>query len=136
VVVITSGTVNIEGNITYSDGPLNSLKDIPQVVIISKDINIRDSVTNVDSWLVASGAINTCNNFTGNLTTAKCGAILAVNGPVVTNKLILNRTGGTSIGDPAERFNLRPDAYLWAQLQASGGNKAQTVYSVELPPRF
>jgi hypothetical protein len=31
---------------------------------------------------------------------------------------------------------LRPDAFLWARLQASGNSKAQTVYTVELPPRF
>jgi hypothetical protein len=63
-----------------------------------------------------------------------------VNGPVVTGKLVLNRTAGSGTGaqsgDPAERFNLRPDAFLWARLQATGNDKAQTVYSTELPPRF
>jgi hypothetical protein len=136
VVIIATGTVSIEGDINYSDAAMNSINDIPQVVIISKDINIKDSVKRVDSWLVASGTINTCNNFAGKLTIAKCSTALVVNGPVVTNKLVLNRTAGADVGDPAERFNLRPDAYLWAQLEGSGSNKAQTVYSVELPPRF
>jgi hypothetical protein len=140
VVILATGTVSIEGNINYTNATLNGVGDIPQVVIIAQDINIKDTVTNVDAWLVASGTINTCNNFVGNLTSNKCGSALVVNGPVITDKLILNRTAGTGTGaqsgDPAEQFNLRPDAFLWAQLEASGNNKAQTVYSQELPPRF
>lgn len=140
VVIMATGKVSIEGNITYTDAAIGSLRDIPQVVIIAKDIAIKDSVARIDAWLVANGTINSCSNFTGNLTSGKCASALAVNGPVVTNKLILNRTAGSGTGgqsgDPAERFNLRPDAFLWAQLQSSGNNKAQTVYSIELPPRF
>jgi hypothetical protein len=136
VVLVTSGTVTIAGDIKYSDATLHSPNDIPQVVIIANNINIHDNVQNVDSWLVASDTINTCKNFSGNLTIGKCGNKLTVNGPVVSDHLILNRTGGDDEGDPAEKFNLRPDAYLWAELQASGSNKAQTVYSTELPPRF
>lgn len=140
VVIIASGTVTIAGNITYSDGDLTGASSIPQVVIIAANINIQDNVSRVDSWLVASGAVNTCSNFSGNLTSNKCGALLEVNGPVITGRLILNRTAGSGVGaasgDPAERFNLRPDAYLWALLQARGSNKAQTVYTKELPPRF
>jgi hypothetical protein len=132
--------VTIDGNITYTDDTLAGVRDIPQVVIIAANINIKDSVSRVDSWLVASGNINTCYNLVGLLTSEKCNALLEVNGPVVTGKLLLNRTAGSDTdeqsGDPAERFNLRPDAFLWAQLQASGNNKAQTVYSAELPPRF
>jgi hypothetical protein len=110
------------------------------VVIIAKDINIKDSVSQVDSWLVASDTTNTCYNFAGNLTSNKCNVALAVNGPVVTGRLLLNRTAGgdsgAHSGDPAERFNLRPDAFLWAQLEATGNDTAQTVYTTELPPRF
>lgn len=140
VVIVASGTVTIDGNITYTDADLGSLRDIPQVVIIADNIRIRDNVTRIDAWLVTSGTLNTCYNFSGNLTSEKCNAGLEVNGPVVTGRLLLNRTGGSGTGgasgDPAERFNLRPDAYLWAQLQAQGNSKAQTVYTVELPPRF
>lgn len=140
VVIIATGTVTIAGNIAYSDDTLTSVNAIPQVVIIAANINILDSVSRVDSWLVASGAINTCSNFAGNLTASKCGGLLEVNGPVITGRLVLNRTAGSGVGpasgDPAERFNLRPDAYLWALLQARGSNKAQTVYTKELPPRF
>ncbi|HEY5695654.1 MAG TPA: hypothetical protein VIQ80_02360 [Candidatus Saccharimonadales bacterium] len=140
VVILASGTVTITGNITYTNAALTSLQSIPQVVIIANNINIQDNVRQIDAWLVTSDTLNTCYNFTGNLTSGKCNQPLAVNGPVITGRLILNRTAGgdsgAQSGDPAERFNLRPDAFLWAQLQASGNNKAQTVYSTELPPRF
>jgi hypothetical protein len=132
--------VTIDGNITYTGDMLTSVRSIPQVVIIAANINIRDSVSRIDSWLIASGTINTCANIAAPLNSNKCNTLLEVNGPVITNRLILNRTAGSNpdeeSGDPAERFNLRPDAFLWAQLQASGTNKAQTVYSTELPPRF
>jgi hypothetical protein len=140
VVIIASGTVTIDGNITYTDASLGAVRDIPQVVIIARSINIRDNVSRVDSWLVASDTINTCYNTTGSLTSGKCNILLEVNGPVITNRLVLNRTAGSDTGaqsgDPAERFNLRPDAFLWGQLQAQGNSKAQTVHLVELPPRF
>lgn len=140
VVILATGTVRIEGNITYANGPFTNIRDIPQVVITAQNIEIRDNVGRIDAWLVASNTIDTCYNLTGNPTSGKCATLLEVNGPVVTNRLLLKRTGGSGTdaqsGDPAERFNLRPDAYLWASLQARGSNKAQTVYSTELPPRF
>lgn len=140
VTIVASGTVTISGNITYTEDTLGSINDIPQVVIVANNINIQDNVSRVDAWLVAENTINTCANVTGNLTSEKCNTALEVNGPVVTDHLLLNRTAGSGSGDesddPAERFNLRPDAFLWARLQASGNSKAQTVYTIELPPRF
>lgn len=141
VIIIASGTVAIDGNITYTDATLTRVQNIPQVVIIAANINIKDTVSRIDSWLIADDTVNTCYGLgASKLTSNKCNVLLEVNGPVVTGKLVLNRTAGSNTGqqsgDPAERFNLRPDAFLWAQLQASGSNKAQTVYSSELPPRF
>jgi hypothetical protein len=140
VVIVASGTVTISGNITYTDDTLASVNDIPQVVIIADNIDIRDNVSRIDAWLVARNTIDTCSNITDELTSEKCNTALEINGPVVTNQLALKRTAGSGAGDesddPAERFNLRPDAFLWARLQASGNSKAQTVYTVELPPRF
>ena len=37
---------------------------------------------------------------------------------------------------PAEIFNLRADAYLWAYSQASRYTEAQTTYTRELAPRY
>lgn len=140
VILVATGTVIIDGNISYANGPFSSVREIPQVVIIAQKINVKDSIGHIDAWLVASDTLDTCYNVSGNLTSGKCSTRLEVNGPVVTNHLLLKRTAGSDTGaqsgDPAERFNLRPDAYLWANLQARGSNRVQTVYTIELPPRF
>lgn len=140
-----NATVTITGNIQYSGGVLRSVSDLPQVVIIANRINIRGSVTQVDAWLVArgdSGILNTCNDVgdTAALTASICDRPLTVNGPVVAQKLLLRRTAGAdsiqNSGDPAEVFNLRPDAYLWAAARSINAGRVQSVYSKELPPRF
>jgi len=43
---------------------------------------------------------------------------------------------GVAIGDPAEVFNLRGDAYLWATAYSSNSDRLSTVSTKELPPRF
>jgi hypothetical protein len=141
VVILATGTVTITDlNIAYRDEKLTKPSDIPQVVIIANNILVNDSVSRIDAWLVADGAIDTCANVTDNLTSEKCKTLLEVNGPVITNRLILKRTAGSNpgaaSGDPAERFNLRPDVFVWAKLLSGGSSKAQTIYTVELPPRF
>ena len=71
---------------------------------------------------------------------------LQINGPVSVKNLYLRRSSGidqdpdgkTRIQSvPAETFNLRGDAYIWAinQVTADGG-KLQTVKTVDLPPRY
>lgn len=142
-------TVTISGNIQYTDGSLSAVTDIPQVVIIARTIIIADSVTNIDAWLVANGAepdgrINTCGaggvGETTPLTADTCKQPLTVNGPVVANHLILRRTAGSGTGtgaaDPAEVFNLRADAYIWASSYSPGTGRLPTVSTKELPPRF
>jgi len=149
IVIIASGTVTINGNITYK-GPgngdtFNSLLEIPQVVIIANKINIRGGVQNIDAWLLTTGNgnfINTCSDVAVNaqLSTGICNNRLTVNGPVETSQLYLRRTAGSESGAnsdaPAEVFNLRGDGLVWARAQASAAGKAQTVYTSELPPRF
>lgn len=142
-------TVTISSNINYTNGNLTKLSDIPQVVIIAKNIIIADSVTNLDAWLLSVGAgvdgvINTCGAGgvnTGTLPTAgQCTNKLTVNGPLMANHLVMRRTAGAgtgaSTGDPAEVFNLRGDAYLWASVYASSNGRLPTVSTKELPPRF
>jgi len=139
--------VTISGNINYSSGAFKTIAEIPQVVIIAKNIFINgrnddaSAVTNIDSWLIAGSTINTCNDlgaFT-NITTDLCKRPLTVNGPVMANTLLLRRTGGSegsSMGVAAEVFNLRPDAYLWGIAQAAKSGRLQTTYETELPPRY
>ena len=136
-------TVTISSDIKYSTGRIYSINDIPQVVIIAKEINILETVGNIDSWLVASGKINTCSNYgdTNSLTINKCNKQLTINGPVMASKLYLRRTAGaglgTATGDPAEVINLRADAYLWSYARAKdNGGSARTTYNSEAPTRF
>ncbi len=144
-------TVTIADNINYTNASLTNVDEIPQVVIIARNIIIGAGVTNVDAWLVTTGTgdqgyLKTCDS-TGDITgtptdlrTGMCGDILRINGPVVVNRLLMYRTGGANegarSGEPAEIFNLRPDAYLWASNVQTGSGKARTVQTVELPPRF
>jgi len=149
-IVINASTadITINGNIIYTADTFYSVNEIPQVVIIAKNIYIADNVTNIDAWLIAkSGMINTCYSNNGviipvgaKLTTLMCNEPLVVNGPVMTNKLYLRRTAGSDVGtasgNPAEIFNLRADAYLWSVGRATEDGRIQTVYSTELPPRL
>lgn len=137
--------VRIRDNIEYTDGTLHSPSDIPQVVIIANSIKIDASVTRLDAWLIATGSdgtIDTCYEVGSwsDLNSDKCDKRLTVNGPVVAKHLILQRTAGSEqgndSGDPAEKFNFRPDAYLWATAWISDSGRLQTTFSKELPPRF
>lgn len=135
-------TVTIDGDIRYTSASLKSIDEIPQLVIIADRIIINDDVTNVDAWLIAkggTGTITTCSS-SPPLTSDICNQQLTVNGPVMAKKLYLLRTGGSGpadeSGDPAEIFNLRSDAYLWASARAAGNGRVQTVYTTELPPRL
>jgi hypothetical protein len=129
---------------------LQSVYDIPQFVIIAKNIYINANVVNVDAWLIAkgtttagTGVLDTCrisSDYNTPLTSNLCNNPLRIDGPVMAQKLWLRRTAGagpgTQSGDPAEIFNLRPDSYLWAFARASTTGRVQTVYTQELPPRF
>jgi hypothetical protein len=149
-------TVTITSDINYTTDTISRAEDIPQVVIIAKNIIIADNVTNIDAWLIAAGTtsssepvagyINTCASVpTGSpssatLNASTCGSRLAINGPVQADKLFLYRTAGAGteedMGDPAEVFNLRGDAYLWASSYNPSSGRLPTVSSKELPPRF
>ena len=150
VINAPTSTVNITGNINYASGPVNSVKDIPQMIIIANNINISPSVGNVDSWLIAKNALATCDeigsasdlNTTSsayNLSSNDCKNTLRVNGPVMAKKLWLRRTAGAgtgdSTGDPAEVFNYRPDAMLWINNRFNN-NALRTTNLTELPPRY
>lgn len=145
VIIRASGTVTISGDIRYTTEPLNSISEIPQVVIIADNIEINDNVTNVDAWLIANGSggrIHTCgsNDFTQTLTSDTCKEKLTINGPVMAKKLYLTRTSGSGTaaasGEPAEVLNLRADAYLWAIGRSGGLGSVQTINTRELAPRF
>ena len=142
--------VTITGDIRYANGPFSNASQLPQLVIIANSITINENVRQVDAWLIApgrvsggavtGGVIRTCNRAPATISEGNCNQVLTVNGPVVANRLILLRTGGsepnTRRGDPAEIFNFRPDAYIWALQQAQSGGRVTTVSTKELPPRY
>lgn len=141
--------VTIAGDIVYDGVGLTSIGDIPQLVIIAKNIYINPNVKQVDAWLIAKGTVtgegvlDTCRistTYATQLTVNVCNEQLTVNGPVMAQHLWLRRTAGSGAddqsGDPAEIFNLRPDAYLWGFARASTAGRINSVYSNELPPRF
>lgn len=149
IVHVPNGTVTIDGSLAYNDGPYNSIKEIPRLVIIARNINIQGNVGNVDAWLVArnsatsngGGTVNTCSDWPQvRLSINECSLPLRVNGPIMARHLLLRRTAGAGIGaassDPAEVINLRADTYLSSLARRSDAVVPTTTYTVELPPRF
>lgn len=149
IVIRASGTVTVTGDIRYTAARLSNAKDIPQLVIVAKQIIIEPQVERVDAWLMTThnGSISTCGAATGNqpahgLNVAACAKQLRINGPIHTSKLYLRRTYGAEnkppmhLGTPAEILNLRPDAYLWGHGTAFTTGAIRTMYVKELPPRL
>ena len=136
-VYVTTGTVTIDQNITTT----STGSPLTQMVIIADTINIAPSVTQIDAWLIATSRINTCST-PGNPveapTVANCGTQLTVNGPLMTEQLLLRRTGGDDAdqNSAAETINLRGDAYVWIRSLAEATGTVRTVYTRELAPRY
>lgn len=145
IIYVPNGTATIDGNINYADERYGSIEEIPQMVIIAKNITINRNVTNVDAWLLAQdadgngGKITTCD-YTGNLTSEVCNTTLRINGPVLAKDMELRRTAGAGAGaasgQPAEVFNLRADMYLWGYNEGRSALRAETTHTIELPPHF
>ena len=149
VVVQATGRVTITGDLTYANGPYASTKDLPQLIIIAREIVIDEGVARVDAWLIAqNGYVSTCGavsgtNWTEGLNATTCSGRLTVNGPIIAKHVYLRRTFGESgdqpdnnPGTPAETLNLRPDAYLYGSSQSQSTGSIRTMHLKELPPRF
>ncbi|MBR3368344.1 hypothetical protein IKG45_00980, partial [Candidatus Saccharibacteria bacterium] len=155
-VIYATRDININGNIkydTYEGSGYTKLSQIPQYIIIADgNINIDDSVTEINAWLIAdadnngSGTIDTCtfnqpsaedsgkelikgpNDYNANV----CNDQLVVKGPVFANKLQLSRTQFGA----AEKFDINPLSYYWAYAQAKESGRSTTVYLHPLAPRY
>lgn len=164
VVYAPTSTVTITGPITYEDGPYSNPLQMPQLVIIARNINILDGVGRVDAWLIApgqsdgQGIVNTCVAANGRtpatLSAAICGGTLRINGPIVARELQVWRTtvfngkceinnptdienqGHCSNSGPAETINLPGSSLLWAQALGTNSARVQTTHTTELPPYF
>jgi len=137
----TYANVTIAGDIRYANGAYALAGEIPQLIILAGNININNAVTQLDAWVSAEGTLNTCADVPrATITSNNCDDKLTINGPVMANQVQLWRTAGSGTGvtsgDPAEVFNLRPDAYLWAISQNAKSGRLESVYQRELPPRY
>lgn len=154
----------IDGDIKYADHAQSNPSEIAQLVIVAKNIIIKDNVSRVDAWLVATpdsgntrdGIVSTCetrdtpvltDKYTNDLNANTCNNELHINGPVLARELQLRRTFGAEpaagdttgigYGRSAETINMRAEAYIWAAnyIANTTGNIA-TDYTIELPPRY
>ena len=128
LVIYVSGTLTIKHNICYGNGTctlennnltlssrnsqtFSNISSLPQVIIIAGNIDISESVSQIDAWLIAegtasdgrntsstNGVIDTClefNSVPGVYTDVfGCNKTLIINGPVVAHSIQLNRTAG------------------------------------------
>ncbi len=145
-----TGDLDIWGNIESSLSSIvhSDRKNLPQMVIfVDGNIKVHKDVERIDAWLIAKGNLNTCAEYATGTTQAggDCSKRLQFNGPVSAGSVSLHRTFGAENGnsryEPAEIFNMRPDAYIWAYNQSlqpddNGGYDYKAVYSRELAPRY
>ena len=122
------------------------------IIYVDGDVNITSNVSRIDAWLIATGTINTCAEFSASIgaNSPTCSRQLRFNGPVSASSLKLNRTYGAELpprvdGEgkytPAEIFSFTPLTYVWAYEQSKKGNSSGSstyneVYSRELAPRY
>ena len=158
--IIQASRITIDGDISYANGKVTDIKQLPQLVLIADEIIINGNVGRIDAWLVgdtrggaSKGFVVTCPDGksgtwtptsyvtgTRGLTDGVCNKQLQVNGPVGANRLFLRRTAGSDTGaqsgTPAEVFNMRADAYLWASQYGADGTQLTSSYTRDLSPRF
>lgn len=135
----TTGDITIDHDITYASGVLHSTGEIPQLILVGRNINITGNVKHIDAWLVATGTVNTCSDVAQTaLRATTCTNQLTVNGAIMASQLLLDRTYHqvATPDNAAETLNLRADAYIWSSEAARQNGQWQTVYTAELPPRY
>lgn len=154
VVIRSSGTVKISGNLLYE--ATSDTTRLPQLIIYAENIIIEPDVSEVNAWLITrdKGYVSTCGSIVNmtswlsGLSSSQCDKQLRVNGPIMAGSLFLRRTYGgrhssparnddnMHPGTPAEVLNLRADAYIWAYNNYRGSGAIRTMNVKELPPRY
>ena len=141
-------SIVIDGDISYNSTG-SKLDDIVGVVIIAENVYFTDVPRHIDAVIIAENEVNTCKYAEGvemkigegaTLNSDVCNKELIFEAPVITKKLVLNRTHGVGNGvesiQRAEIFNLNMSNYLWSFNQMSRYSQAVTTYSRELPSRY
>lgn len=143
-----TGNLKISGDIKSNTTSIahNDRGNLPQMIIfVDGNVTITSNVTQIDAWLIVKGNLNTCAEHADKMgADGVCNTNqLKFNGPVSAGSVSLNRSYGADINasTPAEIFNMRPDAYIWAYNQSlqpddNGGYDYKAVYSRELAPRY
>ncbi len=153
--VRTNGNVVITGNLEYA-GPYNNLEEVPKLIIYAKNIVINCVVNRVDAVLIAEKTVVTCENGVsfnekGEIDESRIRVAindransnqLKINGAIIANKLILNRTYGAATGInsiiPAEIINYDSTLYLWGSRESEElqSNKLTPTYLHDMAPRL
>ena len=161
LVIYSKSDVIINTNLKLNPNMRYTGVHVPQLIIIADgNINIAESVTEVDAWLIARGEIDTCTNADGSkiqLNSRRCAGSnpdedqegLRINGPVLATKINLKRTAGAdlymdikkgtnlqNISSAAELINLSPAAYLFGINESQKSGQPRVTYVRELAPRF
>ena len=140
-IIKNNGNIIIKSNVTYSDAAISSLENVPKLVLYTTgDITIDCGVGRVDAILIAKGEVNTCNN--SDINSQENSNQLIINGMIIANNLVLNRTYGAGTGAasgiPAEIVNYDTSTIVWGGMKAEieGGSELTSVYQHELAPRY
>ena len=140
-VMRTSGNIRIDGNIIYENTTYRSQKEIPKAIIYAGgDIVINCGVSRIDAIIIAGGRVTTCDSYDVN--SSRNSNQLKVNGMIISDSLVLNRTygakTGTGSGLPAEIINYDTSAIIWGKGMATttDSDALTTVYQHEIAPRY
>ena len=154
--IVIEGNLVITGDVTFNSanyGNSSSLNIPSLVFVVSGDIYIDQSVSQVDALLISQGEVWTCSSGNPSVPTTEvaenvCNNPLVINGAIVTNRLNLMRTheggglkGGVHDGDskPAEIINFLPEFYLSEPIFESdilSKDFYRTVLIKDLPPVY
>ncbi len=141
--LVIDGDLNVE-----TAKPMSAPRDLTGVIIIADNVYVTDRTTYINATIIAN-ELNTCAFRSANpgsklrmsdLSSTVCNKSVVFDQPVITKRLILNRTAGANSGTGsivrAEVFNLNSGNFLWSFNQMSRYSQAITTFARELPPRY
>lgn len=144
-IVHSTGDIKITGDIKYDSAvTYSSLSHLPKLIVYAKNnISINCGVKQVDAILIAENTVTTCGD-SNDINSQANSNQLMVNGAVITNQLIPNRTYGAATGAnsiiPAEIINFDPSLYLWGGSETTASEGINTNLDVshtkEVAPRL
>ena len=148
-IVYRATNVVIDGDLNNQVAKsMSTLNNVTGVFIIAENVYLTDAVRYVNATIIAD-KLNTCAFKSAdptkelrisNLNANVCNQSLIFDSPVITKRLVLNRTAGATNGTGsivrAEVFNLNSGNYIWSFGQMARYNQAITTYSRELPPKY